>query len=100
MVDPRHTIQDSEGRTLGVLTVTRNWRGMVIAGEYSPEKGEKLLLRREPGLQRAQFSLWTGDREWLGLRSARAPSSAASTSSPACAPTGWCPSPACAAAGA
>ncbi|MEZ6005058.1 MAG: hypothetical protein R3F17_11740 [Planctomycetota bacterium] len=63
---PRHTIQDSEGRTLGVLTVTRNWRGMVIAGEYSPEKGEKLLLRREPGLQRAQFSLWTGDREWLG----------------------------------
>ncbi|MDF1838727.1 MAG: hypothetical protein P1V35_12725 [Planctomycetota bacterium] len=63
---PRHTILNEEGETLGVLNVHRNWRGMIMGGEYVPEKGEKLIIRRDPGLQRAQFSLWTDTREWLG----------------------------------
>ncbi|HPF15091.1 MAG: hypothetical protein H6830_11190 [Planctomycetes bacterium] len=63
---PRHSILNGEGQLLGVLTIERNWRGMIVGGEYQPEKGERLLMRREPGLQRAQFSLWTAEREWLG----------------------------------
>ncbi len=63
---PRHTILNEEGETLGILKVHRNWRGMIMGGEYLPEKGEKLVIRRDPGLQRAQFSLWTDTREWLG----------------------------------
>lgn len=63
---PRHTILDEEGQTLGLLTVHRNWRGMIVGGHYHPEKGEKLVFRRDPGLQRAQFSLWTEEGEWLG----------------------------------
>ena len=31
-----------------------------------PEKGERLVLRREPGILRSQYSLWTEGREWLG----------------------------------
>lgn len=63
---PRHTILDEEGQELGVLSVHRNWRGMIMGGQYHPEKGEKLVFRRDPGLQRAQFSLWTEEGEWLG----------------------------------
>ncbi len=63
---PRHTVLDAEGSVLGVLTVKRNWRGMIMGGEYLPEKGEHLVIRRQPGLQRAQFALWTESREWLG----------------------------------
>ncbi|MCA9000859.1 MAG: hypothetical protein KDB61_02975 [Planctomycetes bacterium] len=63
---PKHTILDEAGETLGVLSVHRNWRGMIMGGEYVPKKGEKLIIRRDPGLQRAQFSLWTDTREWLG----------------------------------
>lgn len=62
----RHVILDGEDSRLGVLTVERNHWGMVVSGEYRPEKGEVLLLRRDPGLLRAQFSLWTDGREWLG----------------------------------
>ena len=50
---------------LGVLTLERA-RGMVVGGRWSPEKGEVLTMRRDPGLLRSQFSLWTDGREWLG----------------------------------
>jgi hypothetical protein len=63
---PHHTILDSEGQALGVMSVSRNRWGMVTGAEYRPEKGEVLYLRRDPGLLRAQFSLWTDNREWLG----------------------------------
>jgi hypothetical protein len=39
---------------------------MVERGRYVPTKGEVLLLRRDPGLLRSQFSLWTERQEWLG----------------------------------
>ncbi|MCP3920209.1 MAG: hypothetical protein GY711_32180 [bacterium] len=63
---PRHTILDEEDNVLGVLTVTRNRWGLVVHGEYRPEKGEVLTFRRDPGLLRAQFSVWTDGPEWLG----------------------------------
>ncbi|MCP5022516.1 MAG: hypothetical protein GY930_12175 [bacterium] len=63
---PHHTILNEEGDPLGILKVHRNWRGMIMGGVYLPSKGEKLIIRRDPGLQRAQFSLWTDTREWLG----------------------------------
>lgn len=63
---PRHTLLDADGNPLGVLSVRRNRWGMTVAADYRPEKGELLHLRRDPGLLRAQFSLWTEDREWLG----------------------------------
>lgn len=50
---------------LGVLTLERG-RGMVVGGRWSPEKGEVLTMRRDPGILRSQFSLWTDRREWLG----------------------------------
>tara|TARA_R110002126_G_scaffold64513_13_gene165212 strand:+ start:1617 stop:2165 length:549 start_codon:yes stop_codon:yes gene_type:complete len=61
----RHEVLDSEGRTLGTLTVRRNKWSMVVGGEYRPEQGEVLSIRRDPGLLRAQFSVWTESREWL-----------------------------------
>jgi len=64
--NPRHTFLDADGNTLGVLAVKRNRWGMVVGAEYRPEKGEVLYLRRDPGLLRAQFSLWTDGKEWLG----------------------------------
>lgn len=63
---PRHTFLDDEGNTLGVLSVKRNKWGMVVSADYRPEKGEVLYFRRDPGLLRAQFSLWTDGKEWLG----------------------------------
>ncbi|MBL4771239.1 MAG: hypothetical protein JKY61_08880 [Planctomycetes bacterium] len=63
---PRHTIKNEEGQVLGILNVHRNWYGMIVGGEYLPEKGEQLIFRRNPGLQRCQFALWTDTREWLG----------------------------------
>jgi len=57
-------IAGDEG-ALGVLTLERG-RGMVVGGRWSPEKGEVLSMRRDPGLLRSQFSLWTEAREWLG----------------------------------
>jgi len=63
---PRHTLLDGEGKTLGVLAVRRNRVGMIVGAEYRPEQGEVLQFRREPGLLRAQFSLWTEGKEWLG----------------------------------
>jgi len=61
----RHEISGSEGR-LGTLTVERDAKGMIRRARYVPEKGEVLELRRDPGLLRSQFSLWTESREWLG----------------------------------
>ena len=63
---PRHTILDGEGTPQGVLKMRRNRFGMVVGAEYRPEKGEVLLFERNPGLLRAQFSVWTEAREWLG----------------------------------
>ena len=63
---PRHTFFDAEGNQLGVLSARRNRYGMIVAGEYRPEKGEVLFMRRDPGLLRAQFSIWTDGGEWLG----------------------------------
>jgi len=63
---PRHALLDAAGAELGVLEVRRNRWGMIQSGEYQPEKGEVLFFRRDPGLLRAQFSLWTDGREWLG----------------------------------
>jgi|SoiMethySBSTD1v2_1073268.scaffolds.fasta_scaffold68326_2 hypothetical protein len=60
-----HEIEGPDGR-LGVLHVERNAAGMIAGGRYVPEKGEVLAIRREPGILRGQFSLWTEGREWLG----------------------------------
>jgi len=62
---PRHVVSE-DGAPLGVLAVRRNRWGLVVSAEYRPEKGEVLLVRRDPGLLRAQFSIWTEGREWLG----------------------------------
>jgi hypothetical protein len=61
----RHKITSS-GEPVGELTVARNNKGMIWRGEYRPVKGEVLHFRRDPGLLRSQFSLWTEGREWLG----------------------------------
>jgi hypothetical protein len=61
----RHTISDANGK-LGVLEIRRNGKGMIVGGTYAPEKGEVLQFRRDPGLLRSQFSLWTEGHEWLG----------------------------------
>jgi hypothetical protein len=61
----RHEFSGEQGR-MGVLTVERNGKGVIVRGRYAPEKGEVLVLRRDPGLLRSQFSLWTEGREWLG----------------------------------
>jgi hypothetical protein len=60
-----HRLSTAEG-PLGVLTMERNGWGMVVAGRFSPVKGEVLVIRRDPGLLRSQFSLWTEGKEWLG----------------------------------
>jgi hypothetical protein len=60
-----HELSGPDG-TLGTLQVRRNRWGMVVAGHWTPVRGEKLHLRRDPGLLRSQFSLWTEGREWLG----------------------------------
>jgi len=61
----RHVIS-SAGEELGVLAIERNGKGMIVGGTYTPRKGEVLHFRRDPGLLRSQFSLWTEGREWLG----------------------------------
>jgi len=66
----RHTIEvetpEGAREPVGSLAVRRNWYGMVVQGEFRPEKGELLIFRRDPGLLRSQFSVWTEGREWLG----------------------------------
>lgn len=62
---PRHAIAGPDG-PLGVLAAERNALGMIVSARYQPEKGEVLHFRRDPGILRSQFSLWTEGREWLG----------------------------------
>ena len=54
------------GEDIGILSVQRSSKGMVNGGRYVPSKGEVLSIRRDPGLLRSQFSLWTEGQEWLG----------------------------------
>jgi hypothetical protein len=61
----RHRVYGAEG-LLGVLDVHRSGLAAVDGGVYRPEKGEILTFRRDPGILRAQFSVWTEGREWLG----------------------------------
>ena len=63
---PRHTVLDGDGKELGVLDVRRNRLGLIVSGTRKPAKGEVLEFRRDPGILRAQFSVWTDAREWLG----------------------------------
>ena len=60
-----HVLTGPEGPA-GTLAVRRNRWGLVSEGAWIPSKGEKLVFRRDPGLLRSQFSLWTEGREWLG----------------------------------
>lgn len=61
----RHRISNSTG-TVGSLTVRRSGLGVVESGTFQPDKGEVLTFRRDPGILRGQFSVWTEGREWLG----------------------------------
>jgi hypothetical protein len=61
----RHTLTGPDGE-LGTLSLRRNAWGMVVQGRYTPLQGEVLVMRRDPGLLRSQFSLWTEEGEWLG----------------------------------
>jgi hypothetical protein len=51
---------------LGILTIQRNRWGMVSGAAYKPVEGELIEIRRDPGILRSQFSLWSEGREWLG----------------------------------
>ncbi len=64
--NPVHRISSSDGTSEGRIEVRRNRWGLVVGADYHPEKGEVLSFRRDPGLLRAQFSLWTEGGEWLG----------------------------------
>jgi hypothetical protein len=61
----RHEFHEN-GERVGLLEVKRNPFGIVTEGVYRPEKGAVLTMDRDPGLRRAQFSMWTEGREWLG----------------------------------
>lgn len=61
----RHEILGPDGSE-GVLLVARNAGGLVVGGEFRPTKGEVYTFRRDPGLLRSQFSMWTDGKEWLG----------------------------------
>jgi hypothetical protein len=61
----RHRIS-KDGAELGVLEIRRRLSGWIDSGTYRPAQGEVLHFRRDPGLLRNQFSLWTEGREWLG----------------------------------
>lgn len=61
----RHTWTSADGQ-VGVLRVERRPKGLIAGGRFQPDKGEVLVFRRDPGLLRGQFSMWTENREWLG----------------------------------
>ena len=61
---PRFALSGPDG-PLGVLQLERK-RLVVSGATFRPEKGEVIHIRRDPGLLRAQFSMWTEAREWLG----------------------------------
>jgi hypothetical protein len=60
-----HAIDGPDGH-MGVLHLERNGAGLIVRGRFVPEQGERLTIRREPGILRSQYSLWTEGREWLG----------------------------------
>lgn len=60
----RHELRQGD-QVLGVMTIRRSPVGMVQGGEYRPTKGEVFVWRRDPGLLRSQFSMWTDKREWM-----------------------------------
>ncbi len=64
--NPVHALLETDGSPLGRLKVRRNRWGLVVGAQYLPEEGEVLEFRRDPGLLRAQFSVWTEGGEWLG----------------------------------
>ena len=79
MTDPAHSLDvrihglwrsvhtfSRAGEEVGILSVERSSKGLVKGGRYVPNKGEVLSIRRDPGLLRSQFSLWTEGQEWLG----------------------------------
>lgn len=61
----KHEIEGPEG-PLGTLQIERSAAGAIVRARYVPVQGETLSFRREPGVLRGQFSLWTEGREWLG----------------------------------
>ncbi len=65
LFSPRHEIHDANGR-IGVIHAERNRWTLTTRAVWRPEKGEVLTFRRDPGLIRSQFSVWTDGREWLG----------------------------------
>lgn len=63
-----HTLS-KDGEVIGTLRMERGSvraLGMVVSGVFTPKRGEQLIMRRDPGLLRSQYSLWTDGREWLG----------------------------------
>ena len=64
LLTPRYRVAEGD-ETIGDLAVRRNGLGMIAGADYRPEKGEVLSFKRDPGLLRAQFSMWTEGREWL-----------------------------------
>ena len=66
----RHVIFSGDGAEpaspIGIVTVDRSGKGLVVGARYAPQKGEVVHFRRDPGLLRSQFSMWTEGREWLG----------------------------------
>ncbi len=65
LCNTRHTLTSPDG-PLGVLSIRRSRLGMVVHGMWRPEKGEVLEMRRQPGILRSQFMVWTEGKEWLG----------------------------------
>jgi hypothetical protein len=65
LLAPRHEVSDANG-PLGTLHTERNRYGLTTRATWRPLKGEVLNYRRDPGLLRSQFSIWTDGREWLG----------------------------------
>jgi hypothetical protein len=62
---PTHRITGRDGE-VGVLEVARGRFGIVSGARFVPRSGEVLTIRRDPGLLRSQYSVWTEGREWLG----------------------------------
>lgn len=60
-----HTLS-KDGVEIGSLRMLRGPWGMIVGGVFTPVKGEQLNMRRDPGLLRSQYSLWTDGKEWLG----------------------------------
>ncbi len=58
-------VTDEGSKEVGTLKIQRK-RFLITDGDWEPVSGEELAMRRDPGLLRSQFSLWTDRREWLG----------------------------------